>query len=344
MRSDGAVLRWDGSAADAERLVGSHARLLLDDGMLIVRGATAGDRPSFVEHGTVVRCDDELVVATQTNDLHLTGLVDPAGRPVRPGELSLAPGDRLPVPGPEELAALERWARDCAPHEAYWAARLVDLRPARPGFAMCSARPVPAERGPLREAPDPLLVVAALARYLRPANGGSPVDVAYAPRRLRAGLAGAARVFADALPLRLSVRPEATGRSLLAGLRRALDVLSGRSSYPRDVVAWLGGGVPELPLGLATVADGTAAEEAGLVPGTAVSLTLGEADGCWCLWYDPSRVAARDAGPMATHLARLVDELAANPERPLLPAPVTRRIVLPGQTVLPVGTTYGKRG
>jgi hypothetical protein len=114
------------------------------------------------------------------------------------------------------------------------------------------------------------------------------------------------------------------------------------------VVAWLGGGVPELPLGLATAVDGVAAERVGLVAGTAVTLVVGESDGAWCLAYDPSRVAARDTGPMATHLARLVDELAAHPEQPVLPssrpAPVTRRIVIPGQTVLPVGTTYGKSG
>ncbi|HEX3695821.1 MAG TPA: MupA/Atu3671 family FMN-dependent luciferase-like monooxygenase [Polyangia bacterium] len=269
------VLAWDRPGAELDALVralsfGSEAnplglpKIISRDGAAVVTTLAAANKATAVlSPGVVGRIsDDAFTVGTATGPLAIRSAATLDGQPLTPRALAAAlgmrEGDALSVLAP----AAAQWLGDldaaAARHESFWIQRLTTAHPAGVPASVRANGPdgpdgpaAPShERARLRTALPPavatesgadhrveLILAAAGALLLRLGQDG-PFDVAYRDAelgRLLGGDVNAGRLFAPAVPLRLTATVDASFDAWLAAVRAERTMVRARLPYTADL-------------------------------------------------------------------------------------------------------------
>lgn len=231
------------------------AKLLTPSGVLLV--SRARPEAASAAPGTVLELDgDELVVASSTGAVRLSGLRRSDGQPLTADAVRAAGievGTRLPLVDAPLKARLEAAAKAAARHEPGFSAILrapnnpsLDLNPdpATPERSVAVPLPsgVPASRAAA-------LGLAFLARYCQCFE----LDVAYADPALRDKQSMAPGLLAGASPLRLSLAPALDVEGAVEAIERARQRLSQTEPCPVDLA--LRSGQTPVPLVIALLVD-----------------------------------------------------------------------------------------
>lgn len=281
----------------------TSAKIEVGGRVVLVGAAAAAEGAENTAPGTVLAVTEaDMVVATGSGPVRLSGLTDPDGTPVAANRL-VAVGARLAPLDPDRAAALRQRAVAMAPWEAHWHRRLSRLKGANPGFVRRSGE---AAAWADRRFPAPLglpqdQLIAALAGWALFVAEDWQAGLAFAGAGIVAANEASPGYVAPWVPLMLD-GADAPGSSL-AELADAL--------APDFAAASAGGFASDLVArhpGLAKVetpAIGISAS--GPVPGTA--FTLAVADDVVTFWHDANALDVGAHCRLAGLLGRFLEAL-----------------------------------
>ncbi|HEY2900576.1 MAG TPA: MupA/Atu3671 family FMN-dependent luciferase-like monooxygenase [Polyangia bacterium] len=268
-----AVLAWDRPAAELDALVralsfGSEAnplglpKIISRAGAAVVTALAAANKAGAgLSPGVVGRvADDAFVVGTATGPIAIQAAATLDGQPMTPralaASLGVREGDVLPLLEATAAQRLSELDAAAARHESFWTKRLTTVHAANvPASVRATSPDAPAvpsgERARLRTALPPvvvtasggaddrveLIIAAAGALLLRLGQEG-PFDVAYRDAelgRLLDGDATVGRLFAPAVPLRLTATADASFDAWLATVRAERAAIRARLPYTADL-------------------------------------------------------------------------------------------------------------
>ncbi|MDX1547239.1 MAG: LLM class flavin-dependent oxidoreductase [Rhodothermales bacterium] len=281
--------------------------------------------------------DGELVVATATQDVALSGFATLGAQPVSlrdlAGEYSLEPGHRLPALDPEAAERLSRLDAQYAVHERFWVRRLgareaVEIpyrEAARDGTVAGRTERLDASvpggwevlRAEAGAAGPGDVLAATFCGYLARLCGPD-LTVGFTHSALREEIRGLEPFFAPEVPYRVEADPEAPAREAVAMLAGRLHTLKERGTYLHDVYhryPSLAGASDEPGAGPAfdvavAVVDDLAAYEAA--PGAELTFVVDEA-GARCCWiFDPAVLRPERIAAMQAQWTRFAEQLAAD--------------------------------
>ncbi len=323
-----ATLRFDRPASELDALVraldfgAGYANPLLlpklrtPESLFGVTALEVLDEPADgAAPGTVVRVDDDgsAVVAAADRLVRLTRVVRVACGSEIPAALALRGATRLPAT-PDDLAErLGALTAELARHEAFFEARLADVRPLdlpevepSPDAAEAQIRrksiALPAElSGPAW--------ASALAAFLVRATGQATFDLAFRDDALGAIAAEAPGYVASTVPLRVDAGGEPTVAELGDRVRGQITELGRRRTYAADLVARRPGfALPRYTVGLVLTAR---PESATPIPGTAVTFVVPLEGKEALLLHDVTRYAPRAADALAHRIGVVLAGLDA---------------------------------
>jgi natural product biosynthesis luciferase-like monooxygenase protein len=262
------TLRFDRPAAELAALVRaldfgpgypnpmSLPKLRTDAGVYAVRSLEVQEDARCQEPpGTVLAVEGNgATIATADYPVRLLRLAADGGTEI-PASAVLRAGERLPRLSEAEAARLTAVAAELAPHEAYFAARLAELRPiVLPEIEAAPEGGTQRLAGRAFRLPERLsgnARIAAVAAYLARAAGEETFDLAYADDTLAALAAEFPGYLAVALPIRVDASGNATAAGLAERIDRELRELRARRAYFADLPARLPGlAPPRCALGL----------------------------------------------------------------------------------------------
>ncbi|NNL36597.1 MAG: AMP-binding protein, partial [Silicimonas sp.] len=263
-------------------------------GPVLVRHAALAEATG--QQGTILAVDEDgLTLAFRDAALRLTGLTDPMGAMVVPGDI-FAPGD---VPGtPQDAEAHRQSLEKIAENEARWRDRLKDFRPADwpmtpgEGSETCIAltTDAPSER-----------IAAAFAALVTKMAGGGPVDLALAS-------GDPAPVASLWRPVRFD--PDGGWQRATEAFAKATEAARAEGPFAFDLLARIADLSPrKVP-----------AAAIGEVPGAALTLAITDAGAT--LIGNPSRIGRDDTTRIAARLDCLLSASAdLAPETPVAALP-----------------------
>jgi len=336
-----ATLRFDRPAAEAAALVraldygAGYAnplalpRLRTENEVFGVTALQVMEQPAAATApGTVVSVDASgAVVAAADRLIKLLRLVRTCGTEVPAAEL-LRAGTRLPLLGKAQAERLTALAAELAPHEDFFASRLLTLRPAMPPEVDGAAGGARRLRSLALRLPEGLSGAAAVAAYLARATAQDAFDLAYADDALAALASEFPGYLARELPLR--VDDAGTVAELAVRIDRELSELKHRRGYFADLVARRPGlARPALATGL-RVAERPAIEHA--IDGCVVTFIVPARGGDALLVYDEARLPTTAAEGLVRRTTLAFAAIRENPRGPiadisLLSADERRRVL-----------------
>ena len=243
--------------------------------------------------GQVMAVDaDRIDIAASDGVVRFGRLATADGAHIDPVRLGMKVGDFVPSSA-ETSVALGALDARLTKHERFWVRRLSSQR--GPALGQIYAHGGDAQVSFVRHERNypAAAYIAALAASIARSGENEPFDLALAKSLPVEG----AGIYASAAPMRISVDLDAPFATLLMAVERELSEQAKRGTYASDIVtrySALRSAAPnasKLPIGLAL------GGEAGLVPGTAVTLFVDEASDEYVLSYDKnamSQVAVED--------------------------------------------------
>ncbi len=359
------VLDWREPAAALERTVlaltfGPYPnplgfpKLLLPGGgaVLVTEASVVVDAAGPV--GEVLRVtDDQVVVATGEGGLALTALTTQTGAPFALADLGVSVGDVLPSLGDAERQELTRVGGLLARAERHHLRQLQSLEPVEVPWA----RTPPADHQPrfaavpvavppsLAERPD--AVATAFALLLGRLSGKARFHVSVVDPAAMEPFAAAASLLAPAVPFEVTVDPDEALGAATERLAADLEAVRGRPPFAQELVARHPDlvAVPELAAGRSLPVALRLGSEQPPHEGVVVELRTSGDGGPWELRHDDVLVDGADAHLLASCLAALLADLAADPDRPVarvdLLGPDLRAQVLDGWNATAVDLPTG---
>ena len=333
-----AVLDWSQPAATLERMIRAldfgpypnplgFAKLWNGERFVLVTSAQLDGDDNAVDRapGAVVEvsADRVSVRCGDGRTLQVTGFAGLTGTQLTPAavaaELSIAPGDVLPIPDMETRARWSELGRDVARAERHHTRQLESLEPVElPWATSPDVRDDPSfESVPLRVPPglSPGLVTGAMAVLLARLSGKDRFHLALVP-----GSAGtvvdpaAAPLLAPAAPLAIDVDTSRTLGEAAAAVANRFDEALARPTFALELVARL----PDLRANaeLAAGALVPIAVRAGASgdPPTGTVLELRVGDGGYEAVIDTRRVSGADRQLLASCLEAVLADLAERPD------------------------------
>jgi len=283
-------------------------KVVLDDGALLLpeveRAADSVDEAP----GTVLAIDDDgLEVATQTGSLLFPRVLDADGAPLTPQEafrLGVEQGASLVV-DPERRERLGALDGELAKSEAFWTRRLATLEPAQipqvDRAVDADAKP-DVRRVDIEAAAEPARLVAGLGAWLARVGGKERFDLGYRHDGIAERVGDHARLYAERVPLRLSVDREASFADLVGRVEKELSRVAERGTYPRELLARQPDAVrPAWDLVVAHTSSLDA-----LAPPADVAAAVGTDGSRAVLAYDAKRLPERAAEALRHQLAVLL--------------------------------------
>ncbi|MCB9591959.1 MAG: LLM class flavin-dependent oxidoreductase [Sandaracinaceae bacterium] len=306
-------------------------KVVLDKGAVLLpeveRGADSVSEPP----GTVLAIDDDgLEVATQTGSLLFRHVLDAEGEPLTPQaafRLGVTPGASLVV-SPERRERLGAVDTERARAEGFWTKRLASLDPAQLPQVDRTVKPDAAAsvaRRAIEVSAAPATLFAGLGVWLARVTGKDQFDLGYTHPGIAEGVAGLEALYADRVPLRITVVRDATFGALVADVEKELERLASRVTFPRELFrrqpsarrpAW------------DIVVEQTSALDT-LAPPPGVAAVIGTDGTRAVLAFDATRLPARAADSLREQLTVLLGAGAdrAVGEMPLLSEAERRRIL-----------------
>ena len=246
----GSTIDWDQPAHVIDALVraldyGGYpnpvgaAKVVLERGVLLLPEVERAADSTSEKPGTVVGVDDDgLEVATQTGTLLFPRVLDGEGRPLTPEAafaLGVQPGASL-VASPSTRKRLGELDRAMAKNEAFWTRRLSTLEAAKiPQADHATVAKPKQERRAIEATAEPTRLFAGLGAWLARVSGKHAFDVAHRPPSLSETIAGGERLYADRVPMRLSVDLEAPFSALLEATEKELARVDAKGTYPLEL-------------------------------------------------------------------------------------------------------------
>ncbi len=349
------VLSWNDDAEELSALVRAldfgpypnpmgTARWWIADDIVLVRRLDQLASASSTPPGTILKIDREkIVVSTATSDVALRKLASLNGRELPTDEVAamygLTEGHRLDAVSDSLTQQLTHLAASCARHESFWVDRLASLQPlslskgTRSTADTSGTTPAEAVRAPISEAfvsrarvnfpasKAGEVVMAALVAFLARLGGELAFDIGYSDDTLQADTAGAGRLYAPAVPLRVEIAPTLGIDALLAALRADAELLGERktfgldiaSRYPRLRSATTMTAGPWCPLSIVRTA---AFDKIRPWRGTALTiLVTDEGEGLWL--HDTTHFSRHDVEQMIDRFGAFLGLVVLDPGRPV---------------------------
>jgi len=262
--------------------------------------------------GQIMAVDaDSVDISASDGVVRFGRLMTVDGEGIDPARTGMKVGDFVPS---SEAAGAALAALDArlTKHERFWVRRLSRQR--GPALDQIHAHEGDTQVNAVRhERRYPATAyIAALAASIARSGENEPFDLALA-KSLPVESAG---IYASAAPMRVSVDLEVPFTALVTAIERELSEQDKRGTYAKDVVTRYSAlrsvlpNASKLPIGLAL------AGEAGLVPGTTLTLSIDEASDEYVLSYDKNAMSQVAVEDIAERMETL---LADADERPGLP-------------------------
>lgn len=334
-----AALDFQRPAEELARLVraldfGGYANPLTFARIVAPGGSILAGRVSALEDGdatpgTIVAADGEtLRIAAQGGTLALTELRSVDGARLTAADalrsLGVSLGEVLPALDQAWVASVDALNAARGRHDGFWRRRLARLDAAQ----LPQAQPRPSATGTRRSIPLPTVAdrrqgLASVGLFLARATGRVELDVALHLPSLAGVVAFGSSPYTDVVPWRIALEPHATVADARAAVTTALDALTARGGFARDLtartpeLAALVGQPLRLPLGVSMPAHAAEAEDVG----THATVVLA-ADGAMALHYDAETLQPTDAERLARGLTAMLAATGTLPwtEVPLLAA------------------------
>jgi natural product biosynthesis luciferase-like monooxygenase protein len=213
-------------------------KVVLDKGVLLLPEAERAADSVSEAPGTVLAIDDEgLEVATATGSLLFPRVLDGDGQPLTPEAayaLGVERGKSLELASDrrERLTEIEQ---ALAKHEAHWIKRLSSLDPAQLPAVDRTAGEAKIERRAIETAADPAVLFAGLGAWLARVTGKAAFDVGYRHPGIADAVKGGEPLYAQHVPIRLSIDRSASFSSLVDQARQELARAAEKVTYPREI-------------------------------------------------------------------------------------------------------------
>jgi len=313
----GSTIDWDQPAHAIDALVRAldygrypnpvgAPKVVLDRGVLLLPEVERAADSTSEKPGTVVGIDDDgLEVATQTGTLLFPRVLDGEGRALTPEAahaLGVQPGASL-VSSPAVRKRLGELDRAMAKHEAFWTRRLESLDAAKIPQADHATNAAPkVERRAIEATAQPARLFAGLGAWLARVGGKHVFDVAHRPPSLTEAVEGGALLYADRVPMRLSVDLEAPFSALLEATEKELAKVDAKGTYPRELLhRQPGAHRPSYDV----VAEQVSALDGWQLPAGAIAGVITDGNRA-ALVFDAARLAPAQADAMRRQLEALL--------------------------------------
>ena len=315
-----------------------RAKTVAGSTMWVVPVAEVLNERSGLAPGTIVRQNGAgFVVATGSSDVLVPRLIQPGGRPARPGEPGLASGDRFELVGETLGARLTTLHRAVVRHEGFWVGRLATAEPFDFAGLARACAPSSVAEGPPAFAHEDVAIheltdrasaitgnsdealLAGLQAYFARLDDRPAFACAYADAHLSDTVAGVEQWFSAYLPMRVDLAMEEGLRSACERVQTERGQLRAKGTFATDVI----GRYPQLKsssasvtLGFVLVSDVSMAAPA---PGCALTVVIGDR----LRWiYDTTRLSAEVVSRMIEQFRVLFAAALDDPDHPLATLPL----------------------